>query len=206
MKITEILKAPFKGEFFNSKLKMKESVTINVILACIFAIVLLISAKTLAGDLLSSRGNSFISMIGIDSLIEQMIVRALFLIIINFVAIVLVFSGIIYMISKVIFKLKISYEEFVSTCTYANIIPTFIMVIGVLFSLFSISLSIIITIIQILILIILTYESLCQLVIAGKSKLIYSIAITYIVNTVLFVATNYLIIESMIESRFRNLF
>lgn len=204
MKITEILKAPFKGDFSNSKLKMKESVKINFILACIFAIVVLIGVKTLAGDSLT--GNRSISMIGIDSLINQMLVRAFILIIINFVAIVLVFSGIIYMISKAIFKLKISYEEFVSTCTYANIIPTFIMIIGVLFSLFSISLSVIITIIQILILIILTYEGLTELLIAGKSKLIYSIAITYIVNTVLFVATNYLIIESMIESRLRNLF
>lgn len=204
MKITEILKAPFKGEFFNSKLKMKESVTINFILAFIFAVAVLISAKTLAGDSLS--GNMYTSMLGINSLVEQMIVRAFILIIINFVAIVLVFSGIIYMISNVIFKFKISYEEVVSTCTYANIIPTFIMVIGILLSLFSISLSIITGIIQILILIILTYEGLSQLFIVGKSKFIYSIAITYIVNTVLFVATNYLIIESMIESRFRNLF
>ena len=204
MKVTEILKAPFKGEFCNSKLKINESVEINFILACIFAIVVLISAKTLASDSLT--GNMYTSMLGIDSLINQMLVRALILIIINFVAIVLVFSGIIYMINKVIFKLKVSYEEVVSTCTYANIIPTFIMIIGVLFSLFSISLSIVLTIIQILVLIILTYEGVSEWFITGKSKLIYSIAITYIVNTVLFVATNYLIIESMIESRFRNLF
>lgn len=201
MEITKILKGPLNGNFSNSRLKMKESIIINCILACIFALAIIISAKTLASDL--TQGMRFIP---IDSIINRMLIRGFILITVNFIGIVLVFSGIIYIISKVIFNLEISYEECVSTCTYANIIPTYIMIIGVLFSLFSMNLSIIAIIMQIFVLIILTYEGLSNLIIIGKSKFIYSIAIAYIVNTGLFAVTNYLIIQSMIESSFRNFF
>lgn len=201
MRITEILKSPFKGIFSNSQLKMKESITVNLILACVSSIAVIISAKTLASDLVSG-----MSVFGLSSIIEQMMVRAFILLVINFVLVILVFSGIIYLISNIIFGLRISYEEYVSICTYANIIPTLIMLIGVIFSLFSIPLCAIVGTIQIFVLLLLTYEGLSSLVMAGKSKVIYSIAITYIINTALFVAANYYIIESMIESRFRNLF
>lgn len=201
MRIAEILKSPFKGIFSNSQLKMKESITVNLILACVFSIAVIISAKTLASDLVSD-----MSRFGLGSIIEQMTARAFILFVINFILIILVFSGIIYMISNAVFGLRISYEEYVSICTYANIIPTFIMIIGLIFSLFSITLCAIAAIIQIFVLVLLTYEGLSSLVMTGKSKVIYSIAITYIINTALFVAANYYIIESMIESRFRHLF
>lgn len=203
MDITRILKAPLKGEFTNKKLKMKESIIINCILALIFAIAFLISAKSLTGD---SAISYFSIGSMIDNIIDKMLMRVFILILINFVAIVFVFSGIIYMISKLIFNLELSYEECLSTCTYANIIPTYIMLVGVFFSLFSMSLSIIIAIIQLSVSIILTYESFCSLFSTGKSKLIYSISISYIVNAVFFAITNAFILKSMIESSIRNLF
>ncbi|MFT8351377.1 YIP1 family protein [Clostridium saccharoperbutylacetonicum] len=200
MRIVEILKSPFKGVFSNSQLKMKESLIINLILACVSALAVIISAKTLVSDFVSG-----IVMLGLGSIIDQMMLRMFVLLVINFILIILVFSGIIFIISNMIFKLKISYEEYVSICTYANIIPTVIMIAGLICSLFSVTLFSIVVMIQICVLIILTYEGLSSMIMAGKGKIIYSIAITYVINAILFVAANYYIIESMIESRFRSI-
>ncbi|WP_238918627.1 hypothetical protein [Clostridium sp. YIM B02555] len=200
MRIVEILKSPFKGVFSNSQLKMKESLIVNLILACVSSLAVIISAKTLVSDFVSG-----IVMLGLGSIIDQMMLRMFILLVINFILIILVFSGIIFIISNMIFKLKISYEEYVSICTYANIIPTVIMIAGLICSLFSVTLFSIVVMIQMCVLIILTYEGLSSIIMAGKGKVVYSIAITYVINAILFVAANYYIIESMIESRFRSI-
>ncbi|MDF2700933.1 MAG: hypothetical protein K0Q49_2497 [Haloplasmataceae bacterium] len=200
MRIVEILKSPFEGVISNSQLKMKESLIVNLILACVSALAVILSVKTLVSDFVSG-----IAMLGLGSIIDQMMLRMFVLLVINFILIILVFSGIIFIISNMIFKLKISYEEYVSICTYANIIPTVIMIAGLICSLFSVTLFSIVVMIQICVLIILTYEGLSSMIMAGKGKVIYSIAITYVINAILFVAANYYIIESMIESRFRSI-
>lgn len=205
MNITEILKGPFKGEFSNSKMTIKESSIINAILACVFAMVFIINIKVFTGNGLSIiRGISGLRMLG--EIVNGMLIRVIIISVLNFIAMAFAFSGIIYLIAKKIFKMNITFEEVLSTCTYANIIPTAIMLTGVLFTLFSVVLGMFILCVQILVLIILTYEGISSLIIAGKSKVIYSIAITYIINVVLFVAANYLIIKSLIEYKMRNLF
>lgn len=205
MNIVEILKAPFKGEFNNSKIKMKQSIIINIILACVFVVACIINIEVVTGG-----GRSILRGFGslsfLSDIIDKMIVKSVIIIMLNSIAIIFVFSGIIYLITKLVLKINISYEEIVSTCTYANIIPTAIMLIAVLFSLFSIVLSISATIIQVLVLLILTYEGLSSLFISGKSKIMYSIAITYMLNTVLFLAANYLIVKIIIEYKMRSLF
>ncbi|MDS0526729.1 hypothetical protein NNC19_13640 [Clostridium sp. SHJSY1] len=195
MEIVEIFKSPYKGEFCNSKLKIKESITIASILALVWGIINIFSVKILVGDL--SRG-IFGYIVG--RLIDQMLLRAFILLVINYFGMILVFSAIIYVTSKVIFELKVTYEEILSICTYAAIIPTSITFISALVSLFNTSLSVIIIIIQMIILIILTYEGLTSVIIKGKSKVIYSVAGTYIINLVLFGIIDYIFIKSMIES------
>lgn len=203
----DILKAPFKGELSNSKLETKKSMIINCILACIFAIAVIASAKTLTSNLTPRMDILGISLDGmINTIVNKMLAKLFILLVVNFAAMVLVFSGIIYIISKVIFNLKISFEECLSICTYANIIPTAIFLLAVIISVFSSVLSIIAIIVQIFVLIILTYEGLSSVINVGKSKLINSVAVTYIVNILLFAAVNYLVIKSMIESSLQNLF
>lgn len=201
MGIIEILKSPYKGEFCNSKLKIKESIIIASILALVFSIVFIASAKVLVGDLSTGLVGGMI-----EGLFNKMLFRAFILLIVNHIGIILGFSAIIFAISKMIFKVETTYEEIVSICTYAAIIPTSIMLIGMVFSFLSVNLSAIFMFIQILVLIILTYEGLSSVIKAGKSKFIYSIATTYIVNIVLFVLINYLIIRSMVESSVANYF
>ena len=199
MNILEIFKAPFNGRLINNKLEIKQSLIINLILSCIISLVFIICSKTLVNDLYRSFGmGSIFSYIGMD----HMFILFTF----NFLAIPMVFSGIIFLVGKFIFKNNLNYKEYLSVCTYSNILPVYIMLIGCLFSLFSIILSVITFMVQVIVLIILTYEGFSEIICGKKSKLMYTISLTYIINSVLFSGINYFIIMSVLETRMNNLF
>lgn len=207
MNILEIFKAPFNGRLVNNKLEIKQSLIINLILSCIISLVFIICSKTLVNDLYRSFGmGSIFSYIGMDDIISQLVLRMFILFTFNFLAIPMVFSGIIFLIGKFIFKNNLNYKEYLSVCTYSNILPVSIMLIGCLFSLFSIILSVITFMVQVIVLIILTYEGFSEIICGKKSKLMYTISLTYIINSVLFSGINYFIIMSVLETRMNNLF
>lgn len=207
MNILEIFKAPFNGKLVNNKLEIKQSLIINLILSCIISLVFIICSKTLVNDLYRSFGmGSIFSYIGMDDIISQLVLRMFILFTFNFLAIPMVFSGIIFLVGKFIFKNNLNYKEYLSVCTYSNILPVYIMLIGCLFSLFSIILSVIAFMVQVIVLIILTYEGFSEIICGKKSKLMYTISLTYIINSVLFSGINYFIIMSVLETRMNNLF
>lgn len=207
MNILEIFKAPFNGRLINNKLEIKQSLIINLILSCIISLVFIICSKTLVNDLYRSFGmGSIFSYIGMDHIISQLVLRMFILFTFNFLAIPMVFSGIIFLVGKFIFKNNLNYKEYLSVCTYSNILPVYIMLIGCLFSLFSIILSVITFMVQVIVLIILTYEGFSEIICGKKSKLMYTISLTYIINSVLFSGINYFIIMSVLETRMNNLF
>lgn len=207
MNILEIFKVPFNGRLINNKLEIKQSLIINFILACIISLVFIICSKTLVNDLYRSYGmRSIFSYIGMDDIISQLVLRMFILFTFNFLAMPMVFSGIIFLIDKFIFKNNLNYKEYLSVCTYSNILPVSIMLIGCLFSLFSIILSVITFMVQVIVLIILTYEGFAEIICGKKSKLMCTISLTYIINSVLFSGINYFIIMSVLETRMNNLF
>lgn len=171
MNILEIFKAPFNGRLVNNKLEIKQSLIINLILSCIISLVFIICSKTLVNDLYRSFGmGSIFSYIGMDDIISQLVLRMFILFTFNFLAIPMVFSGIIFLIGKFIFKNNLNYKEYLSVCTYSNILPVSIMLIGCLFSLFSIILSVITFMVQVIVLIILTYEGFSEIICGKKAN------------------------------------